>query len=608
MPKLADLSEEKKAALHEEIRFNLRVKPSAWFECHGAIKPKVGPLIKYPDLKANYLQKLKSQVVEYCLRNERPCRIISLKPRQKGSSTFSVANGYRYCSNMLATGAIIGGAHAQSSNLFRMLKTFAENDDFDPRNRCQVLDREARWMNGSIMEQLTAKNGESGRSGTYQVVVATEVARWALEGVSNAADLLAGLLKCVPNEPLTYIELDSTANGAAGDYYERWQGAITFEELKAGKDGFVKIFAAWFQFEDSRRDPKFEVDREQCVSPDKVDELRKQFGLDDWQIAWMQWAVREECSKDFDKFCEDYPFDAESAFRTSGRRRFNTGILQKMVERARMYPPDFGQLDSLGDKYVWRPSHSDEARIVRWEHPKGGARYLISVDPMTGEMQVGGKDPDNHAVGVIRAGYFESERGWVPPKLVARLVHDWGLWERNKHYELRWDIDVLEEQVWRLACYYGNCAIVPEMNKDRGLVELLKLRPGAQIFMRPVFNRREQTTQKAYGWVTDERTREMAVENLARAIREQGRVAEGVDILCPITLSELLSFITKSNGRSEAMPGKHDDCVLQLAIGLMCLNGATTYAEPTVQIRLPWDLRRLEEAESATQPGMAQRW
>src|SRR6185503_19461332 len=196
----------------EQLELMYRTVPAACFEAYGTIKPKVGQLLKYPELKANYLQRLESDVVNWCLMNNRPCRMIKLKPRQKGSSTSSVWNGYRHLSNMRATGAIIGGAHAQSTNLFRMLKTYADNDRFESRNRCRVLDREARWVNGSFMEQLTAKNGEAGRSGTYQAVIATEVARWALEGVANAKDLLAGLLKCVPNEPMTIIIIESTAH------------------------------------------------------------------------------------------------------------------------------------------------------------------------------------------------------------------------------------------------------------------------------------------------------------------------------------------------------------------------------------------------------------
>jgi hypothetical protein len=92
--------------------------------------------------------------------------------------------------------------------------------------------------------------------------------------------------------------------------------------------------------------------------------LRKRYGLDEEQIAWMQWAVRDECAKDFDKFCEDYPFDPESAFRTSGRCRFNATNLKKMVEQSHMFPPDFGNIDMLDNRAVWRPCTSDEARVV----------------------------------------------------------------------------------------------------------------------------------------------------------------------------------------------------------------------------------------------------
>jgi len=284
-------------------------------------------------------------------------------------------------------------------------------------------------------------------------------------------------------------------------------------------------------------------------------------------------------------------------------------MISKMIERANMYPPEFGNIDMVKIHAVWRPCPKEEARVIRWEPPARGKRYLVSIDPMTGETQTGGKDPDNHAVGVIRAGYFEPDKGWRPPRLVARLVNDFGAWERQRIYELRWDIDVLEEQVWRLAQYYGNCLIVPEVNMDRGLIELLKLRGSAQIYIRKFFNKREQKETNAYGWKTDPSTREVAVENLARAIRELGKDGEGVEIQCPITLSELQTFVVKSNGRSEAMPGKHDDCVLQMALGLITIDGATTFSQPIAQIHLPPDLAALEKEDQVnSRVDMATKW
>jgi hypothetical protein len=586
----------------------VRIRTSVWFEMYGAIKPKAGAILKAPDLRANYLQRKESEVIAYCLVHDIPCRLLKLKPRQKGSSTFSVASVYHRLSNFHSNACIMGGSHKQGANLFKMLRLYAEHDTFNPRNPCKVLEGKAKWANGSECVQETAANPEAGRSGTYEVLLATEVARWAEEGVSNAADVLAGILKCVPYKAKTLVELETTANGASGDFYERWQKAITFEELQAGRRGFVKLFAPWFVFEDSVMDPKAEgIASEEDLS-EKERELAAQWKLSLEQVAWMRWAIREECKSDFDVFCEDYPFDEESAFRSSGRRRFNANILKRMQDAARLYPPEFGVLEPQErDKFNWRRTAPEEARLLKWEPPKAGCRYLLSVDVMTGATQAGGKDPDNHAVGVWRAGMFVNGMGYVRPRLVARLISDWPTWERDRKYVLTWDIDVLEEQVWRLAVYYGNCLIVPEINMDRGLVELLRLR-NAHIYEREQFNRREQLTKKALGWLTTAATREMAIEFLARGVREFGQENAGVDIHCPISIYEMQHFVIKENGRSEAMSPAHDDTVLQNAIALATMDGATTYSEPRIDRPLPPDLLKLERESGGGRTGLAMRW
>ena len=586
--------------IKDAIKLAVMRSPAAWFEAFGTIQAKGGAILRSPDLIANPLQRTVSEVIEWCIDHEVPCRLLMLKPRQKGCSTFSVAAFYRWLSNAVKRGCIIGGAHNQGDNLFKMLRLYAENDEFAGPNKAQVLDREARWPNGSRAVQQTARNPEAGRSGTFEALISTEVARWSEEGVANAADVLAGLLKCVPDLPGTLVILETTANGASGDFYERWQKGITVEQMRAGLSGFVKIFAPWFVFEDSRRDPKLEGIESEDDYSEKEKELAAKYGLDAWQVAWMRWAIREECKGDFDTFCQDYPFDDESAFLRSGRRRFNTGCLAKMKAAATLYPPAFGVFETQGDEVVYRTTPAEEARVMRWEQPREGCAYLQSVDVMTGASQTSGEDPDNHAPLVWRKGYFEHGRGWVPPRLVCRLIGDWPEWERNKNYELRWDIDVLEEQVWRMSRYYGDCLIVPEMNMDRGLVELLKLR-GANIYEREIFNRREQTVNKALGWMTDTRTREMAIEVFAKHIREYGHDNGGADIHCPILLAEAESFIVKANGRSEAMGGKHDDNVMSAAIGLATLEGATVFRRAVHERPLPRDLRR---AEAAMQRGV----
>jgi hypothetical protein len=575
--------------LNALIRERVRWSPAAWFEAYAKIRRKGGELVSP---RANVYQQRIDEVVRIAHEMGRPCRIIGLKPRQKGSSTFSVACFHSRLHAKPASGLIAGGAHFQAKNLFKILRTYAETDELDP-GKCKVLDMEARYANGSTAERITLRNQQAGRSGTYQAMIITEVAYLAAEGVANADDVLDGLLKCVPFEPDTLIIEESTANGAAGRFFDSFQQAITLEEFKAGKNGRVKVFAAWYEFDDSRMDPAGEGIEDESDLTAGERELAEKWNLDLEQVAWMRWALREECGGDWDRFLQDYPFDAESAFLKSGRGRFSIDGLRYQDEVAKRCPREFGyfEYNERADRVTWQRTTEQEARAVRWEQPRPGFRYLVSIDPMTGASQTGGDDPDSHAVFVIRAGYYERGR-WVEPAVVARniLVKDgtrFGCW---------WDIDVLEEEVWRMARYY-QALVVPEMNMDRGMVELLKLRGDVDIYEREMFNRREQVKTTALGWVTDRNTRNMVIEKLAEAVREAGRGIEGqgFEVRCPWAISQMRNFVVKANGRAEAATGHHDDDVLALAIGVQTLGNALPWREVEAAGWVPPDLRGGED-------------
>jgi len=554
---------------------------AAWMETGGKIADDSGNIVSPT---CNEFQRDVSDIIKWCHEHERPCRMIILKPRRKGSSTVSVGAGYTRLQAQRATGCIAGGSHYQGGKLFDMLKIYANNDSINPKT-CKVQDMVARFNNGSSMDRMTLANAAAGRSGGYQFLVVTEMALLSNEGVANAPEVVSGLLKTVKFLPDTIVILESTASGASGDYYDRYQRAITFEEFKAGQNGYIKVFYPWFSFRDSRTDPAGEA----ITSPDDYSSFEKEYaekwGLDLWQMAWMRMTLRDECNGNFDKFQEDYPSDEFSAFLRSGRGRFSIEGLEYQDKRARENPREFGVLEYRPgpDRVQWVATTEQQARGVRWEQPRVGCRYLMAIDPMTGASQTGGDDPDSHAVFVIRAGFLQ-HGVWNEPAVVMRnMLHADG--QRFGDWV---DIDVLEEEVWRMARYW-QALIVPEMNMDRGLVELLKLRGDVDIYQREMFNRREQTKTTALGWMTDLRTRPMVIEGLARMIREAGRgqVNEGIEIRCPWALREMRNFIVKSNGRSEAASGHHDDGVLSLAIGAYCLDSAIPYQERVRESYIP---------------------
>ncbi len=587
----------------------IRADAGAWFENYGKIWPKDRNrgLIKP---KQNFLQREIQRTVAKFEEIGLPIRIIGLKPRQKGSTTYFSAVDYCQLRRRSAYACVIGGQYSQTTEIWEMLRTYAKEDKFDWGNSGEINTKEGRWTNGSRLKAETAGDALAGIAGTYQILHATEVARWSRYGVANAAEVLTNILKCVPLLPDTVVILESTAEGAAGSFYERWLGAVDMEDFLSGKielqpGQYVRVFAAWFEFEDSclrltekqkqeiqkTLDSDEEYSGEQelidlygCVDEDGVQHLGTSVRSHDvWeQLAWRRFAIREECKRDKAIFDRDYPHSWRDAFLKSGNRRFNNTGLSMLRKNLTKHTPIHGVMELNRTRATFRPSDEREATVTIWEKPVPGRRFLMSVDPMTGATQVAGEDPDKHGVFVLRAGYYNGSGKWIKPAAVARIV------------PCRWDIDVLEGKLWPLARFYGGqvgCKIAIEMNMDRGLTELLKLR-GADLYQRELFNQREFKTTPALGFSTTYKTRENLVETLARAIREWDTPGDGIDIWCPHAIEQAENFIIKANGRTEAADGFHDDDVLSLGLGLTLIDQATTYSSPDIFLGLPPDLRQ----------------
>lgn len=554
-----------------------RASGGAWFELFGRIKMKSGAIGR-PSM--NLYQKDINEVHQYCRDNELPCRIIGLKPRQKGSSTFFSSLLYSDVRRPITgeaevSACVMGGQYSQVDNLWQILSRYEAHDSFEWGNQLKLNAIEGNCSNGGRIVKETAKDFDAARSGTFQWLLTTETARWRDEGVANAHKVLQGAMACVPDLPGTVIVLESTANGSSGAYYDFWQKAVTLEEFKEGKqgNGFVKVFRAWFEFPDSRLPitaAQFQ-EIEKSLTPDEK-ELIKEYGCDTPQIAWRRNKIAGECGGDADLFEQEYPRSPETAFLLSGRKRFNRIGIDWQKRLLLQHPPERGTIEYISDggadKTAWRSTEDpSEAEFDRWEVPIPGKKYLIAVDTMTGSSQAMGLDPDCHSVLCLRKGYFDA-RGWHPTRIVARLFSP-----------CRWDIDVLEHAVYRLAHYYGRCIIVPEINNDRGLIELLKLRRSAKIYRRRTTNRKTGKVTDAYGWQTNVQTRKNIEDAVAKAIREWDVDGEGIEVLCPSVIKELETFIVNESGRGEAADGAHDDDVISLGIGLCTIDAATTYAE-----------------------------
>jgi hypothetical protein len=164
----------------------------------------------------------------------------------------------------------------------------------------------------------------------------------------------------------------------------------------------------------------------------------------------------------------------------------------------------------------------------------------------------------------------------------------------------------LIELTWLLYLYYGQCTVIPEMNNSGAAFILGAKAKGMKIWQRTELDPHKGTRTARDGWRTTD-TQEYGGLRAAIIWHLHGILRErALESHCPSIVEQLSNFVDKG-GRMEAGRG-HDDDVMALAIGVFNIDSATTYSEPTLEVKLPWDLRKLEANESAGRPGMAMRW
>ena len=533
------------------------------------------------------------EVYEWCMANGVPCRILALKPRQKGSSTVSAALVYHHCRRFRSRAVQIADRYKNSDNLFAMTCRYAENDDFPWPHQWQatatsaeIRQKDRLW---SRIDRDTAENPRAGRSGTLQVLHVSEAAHFANDGEKCAEKTMLSLLNSLADVPKSVAIVESTANGAAGWFYEHWLGAAAFDEALAGRrgNGWIKVFAPWFAFEDSRL-VSSDILGSECTSPEFLSSRfsssdmssrlqnmiefseREQrgvtlYGWDGAQIAWRRWTLAQKCGGHEELFDQEYPEEERAAFLTSGRPRFSMAGMTRLRAMQHAVVPRCGFLREAGSGLeeqgiVFEAHESGWAQI--WEEPRVEGRYLLWCDTATGREQTrDSRDPDRHAILVLRQAFASPTGESGNALLVARVrppcLDDW---------------HVLEEKVIALCKYYGRCLIGVEVPMGLALLEGLR-RAGMPLFKRRSSGGPGGTPLEKLGFQSNAATKPLVVSSLSRAIDGD----PPLDLCDPHLIDELGSFVVHEDGREAALPGRHDDDVMALAMAVHHLGLATPY-------------------------------
>ena len=543
----------------QQLEDLIRIDPEVWFSTFAVIKDKRGKDIKPV---ANTLQKRMFEHYRQCQIEDKPCKMIILKPRQKGASTCAQALTYHHMrKHGNLSGSLMGDISGTSDKVFEIYRRYAENDIFPWDSTGTSLEDGGsladliKLKSKSHYGKETAGSKNAGRSGTIQVGNMTEVAFWPLFGERDPA--LGYLQSLYDGDNLSLVVADSTPNGPAGWFYRTW----------VQDNEWAKIFAAWYEFEDSIvpfNSPEEKEDFVNTMTEDEKSEMER-FDVNYEQLHWRRRVLQDKCNGDISKFRQEYPSDPEECFLMSSRPRFHTANVEKMIKAAEGIRATTGTMamQTDGKTGIFSPDRNGNWDI--YEEPEYDSKYLMSIDTCTGEdQQTQGlaADPDYHSVQIWKAPFEDWHGDWHVPRLVA-LHHS------------RLDIGILAHEIEAAAKYYGNAFVIPEVNNS-GLA-LLKylLESGLTVYRRRKFNDSMGMVEKSFGWSTDKITRKTVIDHLASEIIE-----ENLDIPDEGVLREFKTFIISNKGKPEAAPGHHDDHVLAAAIALYNIDHASTFRTP----------------------------
>lgn len=465
-------------------------------------------------LKLNAAQKLILDAVQGQLERRGFVRLIILKGRQLGSSTFVEAFLYFWVSQRKAQKALVVAHDAPAStSIFAMTKRFHEQcpEILRPHTKYSSKKELAFDLLDSSYMVATAGGEGIARGETITAAHLSEAAWWP---PSSAQDNHSGLMDCIPNIPGTFVFEESTANGF-NQFYDHWAAAVKGESL------FEPVFISWLLEEGYRGEVPADFQR----TPNEEDLVAK-YGMDDGQLMFRRQKIAE---RGHELFQREYPLSAEEAFLTSGRPVFHPERINELLQSA---PEPIAQ-KALEADGTWQ------------DHPRGELLCYREFDPR--ETYYLGADV---GYGVRKdfsvAQVFDGQHRQV------------AVWRSDRHE----------------AGYFGN--VLAALGREYGNAHIACERNGPGILTNRVLSREEQyenlwqelvvdkltdVETMHVGFLTNQKSKPLIIATLQGLIR--GRE---IQIYDRTTLDELKSYIVTDTGKLQADEGKHDDCVVALAI------------------------------------------
>lgn len=349
--------------------------------------------------------------------------------------------------------------------------------------------------------------------------------------ISN--DRLTDSIQSVPENG--EIVEESTPNGPTGLFYTHYQQWKKMGSVAPFKGHFFPWFDHYPEF------PERWIEKAQGIKlTQKEEELKEQYGIEDYHIAWRRWKILESCNTGEatstdnaeEIFEKQYPSNDVDCF-LCGDTNVYPGSVLKIQQAFVVEPTHRGFLQSEDRKI--KLINDPKGLLSVWECPVPNKSYAIGADTASGS---GG---DASVAYVI-----DRATGSVVAELYGQI-----------------DPTTFADELYKLGKYYGYCHICVENNHHGSWVIAELIKKGyTRLYRRYVRDGITLKMKTEVGFNTSVSTKIPLTEQHVQACRDGAFRCKSARLF-----EEMSTFvqIASKNGRSfrrEASGSSHDDCVM----------------------------------------------
>ena len=485
-------------------------------------------------LDINIAQKIVHSKLELQRRAGLPMRVIVLKARREGVSTYFESRFFREINrNPMRYACVCSADVAATQKVFGMAKLFQEKIPEDIRLPTKYSARneivyEAPHYSSFLLQ--TAGKDVLGRGGLTHYLHCTEFAFW-----QKAKEQFGGAAQEVPDDPDTIIAIESTANGVGGAFYDMYDQAVTDWRNTEDLNNYLPIFLPWYIFPAySKPVPKsFEMNAEEK-------DIRKEFSLSPEQMYWRRWAIKNKCQGDESLFKQEYPATWLEAFQASGNPVFTNYMISYQNSRVAK-EPRYCIFTKKGIQDVDRKFNCWQIRTL----PRPNHQYCMGVDTMEGRLS-DVQDPKSK---------LDCDAAVIMDRTIGEFV---------AVYHGRGTQDDVADQCILAAERYNDPWLAPEIPASMVVLKRFKEKGYQNIYNRQIHDEQLDTKDSEnLGWRTTMITRKYLVDDFITAMRNQELLVGFQDIV-----DQMRTFIKDKTGKPIHQAGKHDDLLIAGMIAL----------------------------------------